>query len=107
MKFVFLKLPKYKQFTYKPRYWDPEQEEFERRKRELDGDGNKPRTDEEVKEDLKHKMDTKWRRRHDPDTAGRSNPWIKLVIYALIIFFGIYFIFFSGLINNLVRFFTE
>ena len=104
MKIVFFKRPKPKQFTYKPRYWNPEQEEFERRKRELDGEG---RTNDELKKDLRHKIDTQWRRRHDPDAAGRSNPWIKIFIYALIIFFGIYFIFFTGFINNLVRFFTE
>jgi len=107
MKIVFFKRPKHKQFNYKPRYWDPEQEEFEKRKRELDGIGNDNRTNEEVKEDLKHQMETRWRRRHDPDATGRSNPWIRIFIYALIIFFGIYFIFFTGFINNLVRFFTE
>ena len=107
MKFVFFKQSKHKNFSYTPRYWDPEREEFEKRKRELDGIDNKPKTAEEVKEDLKYQMDTHWRRKHAPGAEGRSNPWIKLVIYALVIFFGLYFIFFTGFINNLVRFFTE
>ena len=107
MKFVFFKIPKHKKFNYRPRYWDPEKEEFEKRKRELDGNDNKPKTDEEVKDDLKFQMETRWRRKHAPDVAGRSSPWIKLTIYALVIFFGLYFIFFTGFINNLVRFFTE
>ena len=106
MKIVFFKRPKPKQFNYRPRYWDPEQEEFERRKRELDGDPAE-RSAEEIKSDLKSQMDSRWRRRHDPDSVGRANPWMRLFIYALIIFFAIYFIFFTGFINNLVRFFTE
>lgn len=107
MKIVFFKRPKHKQFNYKPRYWDPEKEEFERRKQELDSMGKDKRTNEEVKEDLKHRMDSRWRRNHKPEATGRSNPWIKIFTYVLIIFLGIYFIFFTGFINNLVRFFTE
>jgi len=107
MKIVFFKRPKPKKFNYRPRYWDPEQEEFEKRKRELDGVGPDERTDDEVKDDLKRQMETRWRRRHIPDNVGRANPWMRLFIYALIIFFAIYFIFFTGFINNLVRFFTE
>lgn len=107
MKIVFFKRPKPKQFSYKPRYWDPEQEEFEKRKRELDGDGRDERTPDELKSDLKKKIDTRWRRSHDPDSVGRSNPWMKLFIYAIVIFLAMYFIFFTGFINNLVRFFTE
>jgi len=107
MKIVFFKRPKPKRFNYRPRYWDPEQEEFEKRKRELDGVGPDERTDDEVKDDLKRQMETRWRRRHIPDNVGRANPWMRLFIYALIIFFSIYFIFFTGFINNLVRFFTE
>ena len=107
MKIVFFKRPKPKQFNYRPRYWDPEQEEFEKRKRERDGIGPDDRTHDEVKDDLKRQMETRWRRRHDPDNVGRANPWMRLFIYALIIFFAIYFIFFTGFINNLVRFFTE
>jgi Flp pilus assembly protein TadB len=107
MKIVFFKRPKPKQFSYKPRYWDPEKEEFERRKRELDGIGKDERNDDEVRHDLRRNMETRWRRRHDPGSAGRSNPWMKLFIYALVIFLAVYFIFFTGIINNLVRFFTE
>ena len=107
MKIVFLKLPKHKKFSYKPRYWDPEAEAFEKRKRQLDGDENSERTSEEIKEDLKEQINQRWRRNHAPEDAGRSNTWMKIFIYALIIFFGIYFIFFTGFINNLVRFFTE
>jgi hypothetical protein len=106
MKIVFFKRPKPKKFNYRPRYWDPEQEEFEKRKRELDGEPDE-RTTEEIKSDLRTQMDSRWRRRHDPDSVGRANPWMRLFIYALIIFFAIYFIFFTGFINNLVRFFTE
>ena len=106
MKIVFFKRPKHKQFNYKPRYWDPEKEEFERRKRELDGD-QPPRSTEEVKEDLKRQIDRQWRRRQDPESIGRSDKWTKIFIYALIIFLGIYFIFFTSFINNLVSFFTS
>ena len=107
MKIVFLKRPKHKTFTYRPRYWDPETEEFERRKRILDGAGSEGQSSEDLREDLRQQISQRWRRKHDPGQAGRSNPWMKLFIYALIIFFGIYFIFFTGFINNLVRFFTE
>ena len=105
MKIVFFKRPKYKRFNYQPRYWDPEQEEFERRKKELDGVQDE-RNSEEVKDDLQRKIDRQWRRRHDQESVGRSNTWMRIFIYALIIFLGIYFIFFTGFINNLVRFFT-
>lgn len=107
MKIVFFKRPKPKKFSYRPRYWDPEQEEFERRKRLLDGDDSTDGDNRERQSDLKHEIDMRWRRRHATDNEGRSNPWMKIFIYALIIFFGIYFIFFTGFINNLVRFFTE
>lgn len=107
MKFVFFKLPRHKQFSYRPRYWDPEAEEFERRKRLLDGDGSVSKTDRSSGEDLRSQIENRWRRRHAPENVGRSNPWMKLFIYVLIIFFSVYFIFFTGFINNLVRFFTE
>lgn len=107
MKFVFFKRPKPKQFSYKPRYWDPEAEEFEHRKRLLDGEGEIERTDKQAKEDLRTQIESRWRRRHSPEDVGRSNPWMKLFIYAVIIFFAMYFIFFTGFINNLVRFFTQ
>ena len=105
MKIVFFRRPKPKAFEYKPRYWDPEAEEFERRKRLLDGDGK--RSTEEIKSDLRSGMDNRWRRKHAPDAVGRANPWMKMFIYALVIFFAVYFIFFTGFINNMVRFFTE
>ena len=107
MKFVFFKRPTYKRFQYKPRYWDPEAEALEKRRRELEGYSGNDRSDEEVREDLKNRMELHWRRRHTSDDAGKSNKWMKIFIYALIIFLGIYFIFFTGFINNLVRFFTE
>lgn len=106
MKLVFFKRPKPKQFNYRPRYWDPEAEEFERRKRLLDGDGSDDKSGRSG-HDLRAEIESKWRRRRNADNVGRSNPWMKLFIYALIIFFAIYFIFFTGFINNLVRFFTE
>ena len=106
MKIVFFKRPKPKAFNYKPQYWDPEAEEFEKRKLELDGDGSDERSPNEHRDDLKDKINTQWRRNH-PGNAGKSNTWMQLFIYALVIFMGIYFIFFTGFINNFVRFFTE
>ena len=106
MKLVFFKRPKHKQFSYKPRYWDPEAEELERRKQQLESYSGDSRTNEEIKQDLKRDMDTRWRRKHSSTEAGKSNPWMKIFIYALIIFLGIYFIFFTGFINNMVRIFT-
>lgn len=107
MKFVFFKRPKPKQFDYKPRYWDPEEEEFQKRKRELDGPGDEEVSEGQQRDELRHQINTQWRRRHTPDNTVRSNNWMKIFIYALVIFFGIYFIFFTGFINSLVRFFTE
>ena len=31
----FLKLPKYQRYEYKPRYWDPEKEELEKRMQQI------------------------------------------------------------------------
>lgn len=107
MKIVFFKRPKPKQFSYKPRYWDPEAEAFEKRKQQLERYPGSERTDEEIREDLKSGIDMHWKRRHGSGNAGRSNPWLRIFVYALIIFFGIYVIFFTGLINNLVSFFTR
>jgi hypothetical protein len=107
MKIVFFRRPKPKKFDYRPRYWDPEAEEFEKRKRQLDGDGEDKRTNREIQDDLKQQINQRWRRSHAPEDVGRSNNWMKIFIYALIIFMGIWFIFFTGFINNLVRFFTE
>jgi hypothetical protein len=107
MKLVFFKRSKPKRFTYRPRYWDPEKEEFELRKRQLDGDGQSERTGDEMKQDLRQQMEMRWRRQRDAEDVGRSNRWMKIFIYALVIFLGIYVIFFTGIINNLVRFFTS
>jgi hypothetical protein len=107
MKIVFFKRPKPKQFNYRPRYWDSEAEAMEKRKRQLERYSNNDRTDEELKEDLKSRIDMQWRRRHAGSNTGRTNPWLRIFVYALIIFFGIYVIFFTGLINNLVSFFTR
>lgn len=35
MAISFIKLPRHKQFEYKPRYWDPEKEEREERIKEI------------------------------------------------------------------------
>lgn len=107
MKFVFFKTVKPKGFNYKPRYWDPEAEELELRKKQLDGKADNDKTAEEIKEDMKMQMESRWRRKHMPENTGKSNKWMKLFIYAIVIFFSIYFIFFTGFINNMVKFFTE
>jgi len=107
MKVTFFKRPKHKKFTYRPRYWDPETEAFEKRKRQLDGDAEGDRTSKEMQEDMREQMNQRWRRSHAPENVGRSNNMMKVFIYALIIFFGIYLFFFTSFINNLVRLFTE
>ena len=107
MKFVFFSRPKPRQFTYRPRYWDPEKEEFERRKRQLDGYGDGERSNEEIRHDLRRQMETRWRRDRNTGPTDASGRWIRIFIYALIIFLGLYFIFFTSFIDNLVRLFTS
>ena len=87
MKITFFRTPRPKQFTYPPRYYDPEKERWEQRRRELG------LSDE--KADFKSQISTNWRRfkRHDRERKKKAE--ISVLVYLFIIAILIYFIFFT------------
>ncbi len=89
MKIVFFRIPKPKQFSYPPRYYDEGKERREQRKRELgiSTDGKKA--------DFKSQVGTNWRRLRKSDTSRQKKANISVIIYLLIVAMLVYFIFFA------------
>jgi hypothetical protein len=89
MKLVFFRIPKPKQFSYPPRYYDEEKERQELRKRELGlaGDGTKI--------DFRTQVGATWRRLRKIDSKRQKKAQMSVVVYLLIVAMLIYLIFFS------------
>lgn len=84
MRIVFFRRPKPKGFNYKPRYYDPEKEELEERRRQL------MQSKEEA--EFRRAMDKSWRiaeKKTKQEAFKRS-----LIIYLIIAALLVYFIFF-------------
>ena len=88
MKIVFFRTPSPKQFSYPPRYYDPEKERIEGRKKEsgLIG-GNKP--------DLRSQFQNNWRRLRSTDRSRKRKSEMSVLVYLFIMGILIYFIFFT------------
>jgi len=88
MKVVFFRIPKPKQFTYPPRYYDEEKERVEQRKRELgiSTDG---------KTDFKSQVGNSWRRLRKSNKSRQKKASMSALIYLMIVAMLVYFIFFA------------
>lgn len=95
MKFVFLRTQKPKPFEYKPRYYDPEKEEREQRRKDLGLDDSS-----DHKSFYRGELQRKWRRGRG---ETKKNSRLRTMIYFAILLFAIYYIFFTDFVQNLVN----
>lgn len=96
MKLFMFRTASPRRFVYKPRYYNPEKEAIEKRKAEL---GLDAKLSEEEK--LRLRMSSRWRR--NDQTSGLPAMRYTFIIYAIVILGGVYVIFFTDLIDNLIR----
>lgn len=99
MNIVFFKRAKPRQFDYKPRYYDPEKEELEQRRRELGLS-----KDMSHEERLRSEMRRKWGRPERKEDT--YNKYIRTIIYLFVLSLLVYFIFFTDLVKNLLSIFS-
>lgn len=97
MKFVMFRTAKPKKFKYIPRFYNPDKEALERRKASLGLD-----TQLSEQEKLRLKLNARWRKNNDDDFAPRYQR-MSFIVYGAIILTGLYFIFFTDMIDNLLR----
>ncbi|PLX08268.1 MAG: hypothetical protein C0596_08240 [Marinilabiliales bacterium] len=103
----FFKLPQYNVFDYKPRFYDPEKEAREERRKELRQEQGKPLVDKNspdykpgssIKGSFRPKM---------PRKAFRSrNSTIRLFVIMAVLFFLAYILLVSDL-TSLIKFFSR
>jgi hypothetical protein len=96
MGFIFFKQSKAKKFGYIPRFYDPVKEEREKRRAAL---GLNDVTDND---DLRSRMRARWRKQIPVEKGPKYTP-LSMIIYAVVIIGGIYIIFFTRLIDNMIR----
>ncbi|MBS4059064.1 MAG: hypothetical protein KG029_01570 [Bacteroidetes bacterium] len=97
MKFIMFRALKPRQYKYKPRYFNPDKEAMERRKAALGVEAKL--TDQE---ELRMRMSSRWRQKN-PVEFGEKYKRLSFIIYGSIILLGIYVVFFTDLIDNLIR----
>ncbi len=96
MKLFMFRTASPRRFVYKPRYYNPDKDALEKRKAELGLDANL--SDEEK---LRLRMSSRWRK-NEP-AMGLPAMRYTFIIYAIFILGGVYVIFFTDLIDNLIR----
>jgi hypothetical protein len=89
MKIVFFKIPKPKQFSYPPRYYDEDKERREQRKRELG------LTSDGTKINFRSQVGTSWKRLRKSESSRQKKANMSMFFYLLIVAILIYFIFFT------------
>lgn len=96
MKFVLFRTNKPKKFSYRPRYFNPEKEAMERRKAELG-------VEQELTENeaLRARMTSRWRQKN-PEAFGNKYQRMSFIVYGTVILGGIYLIFFTDFIANIL-----
>jgi len=97
MGFIFFKQAKPKQFNYIPRFYDPAKEEREKRRASLGLN-----TDDLESDDLRTRIKARWHKKI-PIENGEKYSQISLIFYVVFIFGGIYVIFFTHLIDNIIK----
>jgi hypothetical protein len=96
MKLFMFRTNSPRRFSYKPRYYDPDKEAFEKRKAEM---GLETKLSEEEK--LRIRMSSRWQR--NKQGTGLPTRRFTFFFYAFFILGGIYVVFFTDLIDNLIR----
>lgn len=100
MNIFFFKRPKPRPFNYRPIYYDPEKEESEKRKKELQGlQDNDPRAN--------MRADIRRRWRTDRKSKDKKLQLFRFIFYILLSFFAIYLIFFTDFVDKFVSFFVR
>ena len=100
MRFVLFKTPTPRRFNYKPRYFNPEKDRLEKRKAELG-----LQTELSHRETLRAQMHGRWRGRGSGQGTSNLTKLIYFAFYAFVIIGGIYFIFFTDLVDQLIALF--
>lgn len=100
MRIVLFKTPKPRQFNYKPRYYNPEKDRLEKRKAELG-----LQTELTHRETLRAQMHGRWRGGGSAHGTSNLAKLIYFAFYAFVIIGGIYFIFFTDLVDQLIALF--
>lgn len=105
MGFYIFRTPKPRQFSYTPRYYDPNKDALEKKKAAMGLDSNLTE-----QEKLRMKMRTKWGM--DPETGKVERKKIGFKGMRFVIFFGIlalfiYIIFFTPLVDNFIAMFLH
>ncbi|MDZ7740868.1 MAG: hypothetical protein U5Q03_03740 [Bacteroidota bacterium] len=100
MKIVFFKRPKPKQFNYQPLYYDKEKDEREQRKKKLGYTDSDDKADQ-----LRAQIRRKWR--YEYEARKKRSSELRTVVYIAIAGLAIYLIFFTNIVDNLVRAFTQ
>ena len=86
-----------RRYNYKPRYFDPEREAIENRKAALGLEAKL--TDQEK---LRVRINKRWKQKM-PSEFGNKYKKLSMIIYLSVILLGIYVIFFTDLIDNMLR----
>jgi len=97
MKLFMFRTNKPRKYNYIPRFYNPEKEALEKRKAALGLDSSL--TDEEK---LRLRMSSRWRKQEFNDGYG-SIRRITFIAYGTVVLLGIYVVFFTDLIDNLIR----
>jgi hypothetical protein len=97
---MFFRRPKPRSFNFTPRYYDPEKEEAEERKKALNamqsgGQG----------EHLRAEIKRRWK--VERKTVNKTEQNLKIFFYIFFAAFAIYLIFFTDLITKFVSFFLR
>ena len=99
MKLVFFKKPQAKKFDYKPRYYDQEKDEREKRKKELGY------SDEDSSTFFKGELKRRWKQDHA--RLQKEKKSYRSVIYLVMLSFMVYVIFFTDFVQNIVTAFVK
>lgn len=97
MGFSFFNAPKPRRFNYQPRFFDPEMEEWKRKKAEKGLD-----TDLTEEEKMRIRLRRGWNRTED-DSKKRGYSGFRWIIILFLIVLMVYLIFGTGVIDNLVN----
>ena len=100
MKIIFFKRPKPRQFNYRPFYYNPETEEAEERRKELEALRSTDRS-----ERMRAEFRRRWKKGKTP--PERNTAVFKATFYLIIAGFTVYLIFFTDFINKLVSVFLK
>lgn len=97
MRFIMFRTNKPRRYNYKPRYYNPEKEELERKKAKMGLDAKLTE-----QEELRMRMSSRWRQQNPAEFSNRYKK-MSFIIYGSVVLLGIYVIFFTKFIENLIK----